>query len=123
MAMTAFGKFIKTLRIARGLTLRDHCLANGFDPGNYSRLERGLYPPPHKQEILERYAVALGIEEGSDEWMEFFDLAAAAKGELPKDLLNDSELVEKLPLLFRTLRADSVSEDKLDDLIDKVRRS
>jgi transcriptional regulator with XRE-family HTH domain len=123
MAMTAFGKFIKTLRIARGLTLREHCLTNGFDPGNYSRLERGLFPPPHKQEILERYAAALGIEKGGDEWMEFFDLAAAAKGELPKDLLDDSELVEKLPLLFRTLRADPVSENKLDDLIDKVRRS
>lgn len=123
MPMTAFGKFIKSVRIARGLTLREHCLKNKFDPGNYSRMERGLYPPPQRQELLEKYAAALGIEEGRDEWMEFFDLAAAARGELPKDLLSDSELVEKLPVLFRTLRAEPVSEEKLNELVDKVRRS
>lgn len=123
MSMSAFGKFIKSVRISNGRTLRDHCADNGIDPGNYSRLERGLYPPPQKQELLEKYATALGIKEGTDQWMEFFDLASAAKGEIPKDLLSDSDLVEKLPLLFRTLRAEAVSNDKLDELIDKVRRS
>ena len=123
MPPTAFGGFIKALRIKSGVTLREHCLKHGLDPGNYSRLERGLYPPPQSQELLEKYANALGIAEGTDAWMEFFDRAAASRGELPKDLLTDAELVDKLPVLFRTLRAESVSEDKLDDLIDKVRRS
>jgi transcriptional regulator with XRE-family HTH domain len=123
MLPTAFGPFIKALRIKSGVTLREHCLKHGLDPGNYSRLERGLYTPPQSQDLLEKYAAALEIKEGSDVWMEFFDRAAASRGELPKDLLSDPELVEKLPVLFRTLRAESVSEDKLDDLIDKVRRS
>ncbi len=123
MSSTAFGKFLKNTRVGLGRTLREHCETQGFDPGNYSRLERGLYPPPQKHDLLEKYATALSIREGSDQWMEFFDLAAAAKGELPKDLLDDAELVSKLPVLFRTLRAESVSEDKLDDLVEKVRRS
>ena len=33
-------------RKALGLTLREFCRRNGFDPGNVSRLERGLVPPP-----------------------------------------------------------------------------
>jgi transcriptional regulator with XRE-family HTH domain len=123
MATGAFGKYLKELRIKRGLTLREHCQRNGFDPGNYSRMERGLFPPPQRHELLEKYARALDVVEGSDEWMELFDLAAATRGEIPKDLLEDDEVVQKLPVLFRTLRAESVSEHRLDDLIEKVRRS
>jgi transcriptional regulator with XRE-family HTH domain len=120
---TAFGKLLKKLRIAKGLTLREFCQANKLDPGNYSRLERGHFPPPQKEELLEKYATALGLHRGSDEWLEFFDLAAASRGEIPKDLLTDEELLEKLPVLFRTLRGSGVPADKLDDLIEKVRRS
>lgn len=121
--MSAFGKMMKKLRIKKGLTLREFCQANGFDPGNYSRLERGLFPAPHKEELLEKYAVALGLQRGSDEWLEFFDLAAASRGEIPHDLMSDEEVVNKLPILFRTLRGSQVTEENLDQLIEKVRRS
>ena len=111
---TAFANYIKQLRIKKGVTLREHCTANGLDTGNYSRMERSLYPPPQKHELLEKYAQALDVEPGSDEWMELFNLAAMR---LPKE---DVELVEKLPVLFRT---DSMSSEKLDELVEKVRRS
>jgi len=120
---TSFGKLLKKLRMAKGLTLREFCQAHGLDPGNYSRLERGLFPPPQKEELLEKYAIALGLQRGSDDWLEFFDSAAASRGEIPKDLLSDEELLEKLPVLFRTLRGAAIPADKLDDLIKKVRRS
>lgn len=119
----AFGKLLKKLRIAKGVTLREFCQTNGIDPGNYSRLERGLFPPPQKETLLEKYALALGLKRVSDDWLEFFDLAAASRGEIPKDILSDEEVVEKLPVLFRTLRASAVSPDKLDDLVEKIRRS
>lgn len=123
MANTKFGELLKRLRIGRGVTLREFCQQNGFDAGNYSRLERGLFPPPQKEELLEKYALALGLERGSDEWLELFDLAAASRGQLPKDLLADEELLEKLPAIFRTLRGREVPPDKLDALIDDVRRT
>ncbi len=41
-----FGAFVRTTRKALGLNLREFCRRNGFDPGNISRLERGLTPPP-----------------------------------------------------------------------------
>jgi transcriptional regulator with XRE-family HTH domain len=122
MAST-FGSWVKALRQARGLTLRAFCEKYGLDPGNLSRLERGIVSPPQSEDKLAEYAAALGLTAGTGDWQEFFDRAAAARGEVPKDLLADEEVVEKLPLLFRTLRGDPLSPDKLDDLIDKVRRS
>ncbi len=118
----AFGDFIKRARINKGETLRDFCAKYGFDPGNYSRMERGLFQPPQREELLEKYALALGVKRRSDEWIEFFDLAAAANGQLPKDLLTDEEMLDKLPVLFRTLRGAKVPADKLDELINKVRK-
>ncbi|MCX7425932.1 MAG: helix-turn-helix transcriptional regulator [Planctomycetia bacterium] len=123
MSAIVFGRLMKSLRQRTGKTMRDFCLENGFDPGNYSRLERGIFPPPQREDILERYATALGLARGSDEWLEFFDVAAASRGELPRDLSSDERLLEKLPVLFRTLRGSQVPPEKLDDLIEKIRRA
>ena len=111
-----FGAYLKKLRISGGLTLRAFCTKNGFDPGNYSRLERGLLPPPRSEEKLKEYARALRLKRGTDEWLEFFDQAAAVRGQLPKDLLSDEEVVAKLPLLFRTLRGAPVAGRKVSGL-------
>ena len=93
------------------------------DPGNYSRVERGLFRPPQDRTIVEKYATALGLEPGSDEWLQLFDLAAAERGQVPEDIMSDEELVDKLPVLFRTMRATQVSPEKLDEFIEKIRRS
>lgn len=120
---TAFSSFLKEKRRATNLNLREFCLAHGLDPGNYSKIETGRFAPPQKTELLEKYALALGIKKGTDDWLEFFDLAAAARGELPKDLLSDEQLVEKLPVLFRTLRGKPLDPEKLDEFIATIRRS
>jgi hypothetical protein len=103
--------------------MRDFCIKNKLDPGNYSRLERGVFPPPQKEELLAKYAIALGLARGSDEWLEFFDTAAACRGALPLDLIDDDALLEKLPALFRTLRGNQLSPEMLDELIEKIRRA
>jgi len=118
-----FGALLKRLRLKKGLSLREFCLKNGLDPGNHSRLERGMFPPPQDVDRLQKYAEALGIERGSDEWMDLFDTAAAERGEIPADLMSDDEVVDKLPVLFRTMRAKQVSPDQLDELVERVRRS
>jgi len=56
-----------------------------------------------------------------DDWYQFFDLAAAESGKIPKDILSDEEVVEKLPILFRTLRGKKVSDEKLNKLVRKIR--
>ncbi len=121
--MNTFGEFCKARRLGQGETLRAFCEKNGFDPGNISKLERGRMPPPASEEKLSQYARALGMEPPMKEWVEFFDLAAVCRGEIPADLLSDEEVVSRLPVLFRTLRGDRVDEKQLDDLIDRIRRA
>ena len=123
MSASAFGQFLKRCRSELGLTLRTFCQRNGFDPGNLSRMERGLLPPPVSEEKLSQYARALGLRPGDDRWLELFDLAAAEQGRIPKDILSDEEVVDKLPVLFRTLRGEQVSEEELNALLDKIRRA
>lgn len=118
-----FGKFFKNMRLRTGLTLRNFCFTFSLDPGNLSKLERGLVPPPASREKLEKYASYLELKEGTDEWYEFFDLAAACTGRIPADVMSDSRLVEKLPLVFRTLRGQKVSEDQLDELAELIRKT
>ncbi len=116
---TTFGAFFKKRRMALGLTLREFCHENGLDAGNLSRLERGLMPPPQGAKLA-AYAETLGLKEGSDDWYEFFDLAAAERGRIPEDL-KTKEVLDKLPILFRTLRGQKVPDDKLDELVDLVK--
>ncbi|MGA9057950.1 MAG: helix-turn-helix transcriptional regulator [Terriglobia bacterium] len=121
MAST-FGSYFKELRTRKGWSLRRFCEANGYDPGNVSRLERGVFPPPESPQKMREYAKALALKEGSEEWIEFFDRAAAARGQLPADLQADEKLVGRLPLLFRTLRGRKVTPENVDQLVEMIRR-
>ena len=121
--MTDFGGKFKELRLRAGFSLRQFCLENGFDPGNISKIERGVFRAPESPEKVEEYALALRIERGSEDWVTFFDLAAAGRGQLPRDLVSDDAILGRLPVLFRTLRGQKVPSDKLDDLIRFLRES
>ncbi|MGD0626084.1 MAG: helix-turn-helix transcriptional regulator [Thermodesulfobacteriota bacterium] len=118
-----FGQFFRKMRERHRLSLRRFCVENNVDPGNISKLERGLLPPPQSREKLEEYAAYLQIKEGSDDWYEFFDLASAQSGKIPQDLLNDEDLVKKLPLVFRTIRGQKISAEKLDELAEVIKKS
>jgi transcriptional regulator with XRE-family HTH domain len=122
-SMATFGEFFRTMRAKRELSLREFCLDNKLDPGNLSKLERGLMPPPESREKLEQYASALKIKKGSDDWYTFFDLAAAERGRIPDDMLSDETVVEQLPVLFRTLRGQRVDPKLLDELVEKIRKA
>ena len=122
MKVKLFGNYFKELRIKRRMTLRRFCEEFGFDPGNISKLERGLLPPPQSRGKLEQYAQALGLKKGTSAWYEFFDLAAASRGQIPQEILKDDKLVAKLPVLFRTLRGERVPEKKLDELMEVIRK-
>ncbi|MBI5374415.1 MAG: helix-turn-helix transcriptional regulator [Candidatus Schekmanbacteria bacterium] len=123
MKAISFGEFFKEQRIKKRITLRQFCIENGLDAGNISKLERNLLPPPHSKDKLTQYALALGIKKGSSQWYEFFDLAAAHRGKIPDEIMKDEELVGKLPVLFRTLRGEKVSDEKLNELIERIRKS
>lgn len=118
-----FGEMFRDLREKRRINLRQFCLSNGFDPGNISKIERGIFHAPHSDEKLREYAKALQIEEGSDEWIEFFDAAALSNGTLGIPKITNEALINRLPVLFRTLDNKELTEEKLDSLIELIKRS
>jgi len=118
-----FGKNFKQLRQKTHKTLRQFCLEHNLDPGNYSKLERGKSLPPKSREKLEKLASFLNLQEGSDEWYNFFDDAAACSGTIPKYIMDDKELSAKLPLVFRTIRGEKVDPGKLEKLAEIIRRA
>jgi transcriptional regulator with XRE-family HTH domain len=119
----SFGNLVKDLRIAQKKTLRQFCLDHGHDPSNWSKLERGINPPPRDEKTLERWAKQLGLKGGTPEWQTFMDLADVARGEIPRDIIEDAELVKKLPVFFRSVRGAELGEKELDGLIRKVREA
>jgi transcriptional regulator with XRE-family HTH domain len=122
-AKLTFGEFFKEKRISLRKTLRQFCAESGLDPGNISKLERGLMPPPQGSDKLEEYARYLRIRKGSDDWYKFFDLARIEAGRIPDEFLRDEALLASLPILFRTLRGQKISEKKLEKLVELIKKS
>ncbi len=116
-----FSEFVHEARMKRGLTLREFCRITGIDPGNWSRIERGFQAPVKTRAALEEVGRALGFTEGSDDWLTLFELATI--GFVPRDLLDDSSVVDKLPVFFRTLRGEKPSKEELERLIEKIREA
>jgi transcriptional regulator with XRE-family HTH domain len=116
-----FGEYFKKLRIGSMMTLRHFCEVNGFDPGNISKLERGVLPPPHDEDKLKKYALALGAKVGSDEYKTFFSLAKAFKVLDNVQDLTVSELLNMLPVLFRTVDNKDITPEKLERIINLIK--
>jgi len=113
--MVTFGEFIRDLRIEKKLTLRKFCRMAKLDPSNWSRIERGLAPPPKSKIVLLGIAKILKIEEGSEEYNTLFDLAAISH--IPIDLVSDEKVLDNLPVFFRTIRGEKPSRKELENLI------
>ena len=113
--MLSFGEFVKNFRIQKSITLREFCRLNNLDPSNWSKIERGLLPPPKSKEVLNEIAKSLKMSVGSEEYNTLFDLAAISH--IPKELLSDQSAVEKLPVFFRTLRGEKPTRDELEQVL------
>lgn len=122
MATDIFGEFFRESRLGQGYTLRSFCAAFREDPAYISRLETGILEPPKDKEVLNRLASALQLEEGSDEWKTFYQLAAIGAKRLPEDISENEELMKHLPVFFRTIAGEKFPDEKLPELIDYIRR-
>ena len=116
-----FGEFIKQIRARQRLGLREFCLKNGYDPSNWSKIEREVLPPPRDEDTLRAWAKQLGLKQGSDDWLKFFDYAAVDAGRIPEYVMKDEELLGKLPAFFRTLSGNRPSREELENLIKLLR--
>ena len=115
-----FGRILKELRIKRGLTLRHACRIAGYDPSNWSKIERGKMSPPSDEKILRKWTKILKIS-GSQKIQEFIDEARLVQGILPQDILSKGNLVDFLPAFFRTLRNKKPTKKEIDHLIELIK--
>ena len=119
--MITFGDFVKNLRIKNELTLRMFCRISKLDPSNWSKIERGVHPPPKSKQILIEIANTLKLSEGSNEWYTLFELAAIKH--FPIELIENQSVMEKLPVFFRTLRGEKPSRAELEKLIEMLKEA
>ncbi len=119
----SFGDYVRDLRIANKKTLRQFCLENKQDPSNWSKLERGINPPPKDDEVLKQWASYFGLKPSSEGWEKFMDVARISRGEIPKDIMDDEKAVSLLPAFFRTVRGADVGEDEVRKLIAKIKEA
>lgn len=122
MRSPIFGELFKQLRQKKGYTLRSYCRTFIKDPGNISKMERGLLPPPTNNAELRSMALSLGLKESTEDWNNFFTVAAVSVGRIPNEILSDAEVLPHLPILLRTITGQKISEDKLKQLVEIIKK-
>lgn len=121
--MSAFGQLIKTRREELRLGLREAAERAGIDPGNLSKIERGRVNPPQDEDMLNRLCRALEYDLAAEEATRLRDTAFAENGRFAPDILSDAAVARRLPLLLRTVHNKQLSEEQLDNLIERMRQA
>jgi transcriptional regulator with XRE-family HTH domain len=115
-----FSETVKSLRLEKRLTLRDFCEQVGLDASNWSKVERGVNPPPGDVGVLERLADFFGLRGTAK--LEFIDAAALQRREIPADIADHALLQKALPAFFRAARGHELTEAELAGLADDIRK-
>ena len=114
-----FSTTVKSLRLEKKLTLRDFCEQAGLDASNWSKVERGVNPPPGDVETLELLADFFGLTGATK--LSFMDEAALQRREIPADVADNLVLQRALPAFFRAARGHELSEAELKNLANDIR--
>jgi len=115
-----FTETIKSLRLQKRLTLRDFCAQVGLDPSNWSKVERGVNPPPGDIGLLGRLADFFDLV--GTEKLTFMDEAALQRREIPPDVAENVILQKALPAFFRAARGHELTPAELESLADDIRK-
>jgi transcriptional regulator with XRE-family HTH domain len=120
-ACVIFGELVKSTRLRHRIIARDAALNAGMLPSNFSKLEHGAFGPPRNAAKQKMLAAAIGLQSGTDEAAQFFDIASKATGEIPIDLADIISEDEARPLLLRTIDNKRLTEADVKRLIEIVR--
>ena len=115
-----FSDTVKALRLEKRLTLRDFCEQASLDPSNWSKVERGMNPPPGDVKTLERLATFFGLT--GTKKLAFMDEAALQRNEIPPDVAGNAILQKALPAFFRAARGHELTEAELKNLADDIQK-
>ncbi len=116
-----FGAMLNELRTENNLSIRDICKLVGYDPSNWSKIERGLISPPSEEKTLKIWAKELKVNK--EDVQAFMDNAHIAQGIIPDDILNKAEMLELMPAFFRTVRNKKPTKEEIDRLVNLIKNS
>lgn len=117
MSKNLFGEMFVKLRGRTELTLRQFCKDMHLDAGNWSRVERGLATPPVDEQFYQKIVKLLDINQ--QEHDELLSYARAAKI-LPKEL-QDSDLMEHMPVMLRKIDGQKLKQEEIEKLISWIK--
>jgi len=118
--MKTFNETVKSMRLQKRVTLRDFCEKVGLDPSNWSKVERGVNPPPSDIGLLERLAEFFSLS--GNEKLAFIDAAAIQRKEIPLDVADNTILQRALPAFFRAARGHELTKTELENLAKDIRQ-
>ena len=121
--METFGARLRELRNAAHIGLREFCEKVRMEPSNYSRLERDITPAPQDHGKLEPIREALSLEPQSSVWIDLLRLADLSRGALPRRVMTDAEVMNKMPALMRRLDGEPMTDEQVEELVALVRRA
>lgn len=114
-----FGVFIKKKRLERKMGLRVFAGKIKEDPGNWCRVEKGIFSPPSDIKILNKVCEVLNVSGNEKDKM--FDLAAkGSKEKIPADIRQQFKVNDIVPVLFRTIEKKKLSKEKLAKLVKRI---
>ena len=119
----AFGEVLKKLRLEEAdIGLRAFADLIDMKPSNLSNIERGRISPPANRQTIERICDALGLGKTDPRRNELFDLAADAKNRIPADVAEAVKEHPGIPVLVRTVANKQLSEKKLRELAEYIKK-
>ena len=90
----------------------------------YAQKTKSLLSTIHPRSIyrfvqMVHISLNTNFQENTEDWYTLMDLAAITH--IPKELLSNQSIVNKLPVFFRTLRGQKPSRDELEELIKLIK--
>lgn len=98
MENAEFGQYLRSVRQAKKISIRQLAKAVSKTPTYISDIEKGNNKPP-KRELLDRIIAALHLEEFPDIRNKLYDLAAKERKDVPADIkeyLMENESILKI---------------------------
>lgn len=115
------GEYIKPRRLDLGFSLRKFCELIEYDASNWSKIERGVIPPPpySTKEVAPYDKIRVVLRLSVDEYKELITIASVDRKEIPVYI--EDNILNALPVFFQTIHKGKLGKKELEKLIEMLK--